>query len=170
MLKDLISLANDLDKKGLRKEADYLDRIIKRYAEEGEISKYHPGRQFVLTKINMRSDNSKEPRETGGNPDNPINMFAFVSSEDTLIEGGILGGLIEDNAKKLIFKNLGAGSDEERREELESLYPGITSPEGHFYQKKHQDDGEYDRVYKLKCEGDCSELILIFDSVFWMSA
>lgn len=36
MLKDLISLANDLDKKGLRKEADYLDRIIKRYAEENQ--------------------------------------------------------------------------------------------------------------------------------------
>lgn len=34
MIRDLITLANDLDNKGLRKEADYLDRIIKRYAEE----------------------------------------------------------------------------------------------------------------------------------------
>ena len=30
MLKDLIKLANDLDKRGLRKEADYLDALMKR--------------------------------------------------------------------------------------------------------------------------------------------
>ena len=34
MLKELIKLANHLDQKGLRKEADQLDGIIKRYAEE----------------------------------------------------------------------------------------------------------------------------------------
>ena len=39
MIKDLISLANKLDKKGLRKEADYLDKIIRKISSE-EDSKY----------------------------------------------------------------------------------------------------------------------------------
>lgn len=34
MLKELIKFANHLDKKGLRKEADILDKVIKRYAQE----------------------------------------------------------------------------------------------------------------------------------------
>ena len=33
MIKDLLKLANHLDSKGLRKEADYLDRIISKIAE-----------------------------------------------------------------------------------------------------------------------------------------
>ena len=37
MIKDLISLANHLDAKGLRKEADYLDGIIKRANEDSGI-------------------------------------------------------------------------------------------------------------------------------------
>jgi len=41
MIKELINLANELDKKGLRKEADYLDALVKRassgdFSEEGE--------------------------------------------------------------------------------------------------------------------------------------
>ena len=37
MLKDLISLANNLDEKGLRAEADYLDKVINKMAgERGE--------------------------------------------------------------------------------------------------------------------------------------
>ena len=36
MIKQLIKLANHLDKKGLRKEADYLDLVIKRIAESQE--------------------------------------------------------------------------------------------------------------------------------------
>ena len=34
MLKDLVKLANDLDEKGLRAEADYLDSIIQKWAKE----------------------------------------------------------------------------------------------------------------------------------------
>jgi len=34
MIKDLIKLANHLDTKGLRKEADYLDSVIKKISEE----------------------------------------------------------------------------------------------------------------------------------------
>jgi len=34
MLKDLVKLANDLDAKGLRAEADELDSIIQKWAEE----------------------------------------------------------------------------------------------------------------------------------------
>lgn len=37
MLKDLIKLANHLDQKGLRKEADTLDRIIKKIASGKEV-------------------------------------------------------------------------------------------------------------------------------------
>ena len=32
MIKQLTKLANDLDSKGLRKEADYLDAVIRKYA------------------------------------------------------------------------------------------------------------------------------------------
>lgn len=39
MLKELIKMANHLDQKGLRKEADELDRIIKRYAEDKNYKK-----------------------------------------------------------------------------------------------------------------------------------
>jgi len=34
MLKDLIKLANDLDSKGLRKEADYLDKVIRKLSSD----------------------------------------------------------------------------------------------------------------------------------------
>ena len=34
MIKQLIKLANHLDKKGLAKEADYLDAVIRKIAEE----------------------------------------------------------------------------------------------------------------------------------------
>jgi len=37
MLKNLIKLANHLDQKGLAKEADYLDNIIKKLAEDDNI-------------------------------------------------------------------------------------------------------------------------------------
>ena len=36
MLKELVKLANHLDQKGLRKEADELDRIIRKYSEENQ--------------------------------------------------------------------------------------------------------------------------------------
>ena len=38
MIKELIKLATHLDSKGLAKEADYLDSIIKKIAKEGVIS------------------------------------------------------------------------------------------------------------------------------------
>lgn len=34
MIKELVRLANHLDKKGLRREADYLDSVVRKYAEE----------------------------------------------------------------------------------------------------------------------------------------
>lgn len=37
MLKDLVKLANRLDSKGLRKEADYLDAIVKAASLEGNL-------------------------------------------------------------------------------------------------------------------------------------
>jgi len=38
MIKQLIKLANHLDNKGFQKEADYLDRVISKYAGEGRIN------------------------------------------------------------------------------------------------------------------------------------
>ena len=58
----------------------------------------------------------------------------------------------------MIFDNVGSGSDSERAEELESLFPGITNSEGHRVK-----DEEYSRVFKLRCEDNCEKLILIYD-------
>lgn len=159
MIRELITLANDLDQKGLRKEADYLDRLIKRYAKDAP--KEHPGREFVLKRINEVSKDSKRPEDriSGGNPSNQeINLFTYKSSEDVEIEDGILFGLVTDNAEKMIFDNVGSGSDSERVEELETLFPGITSSKGHRVK-----DEEFERVYSIKCEDNCEKLILIYD-------
>jgi hypothetical protein len=40
MIKELTKLANHLDAKGLRKEADYLDGILRKIAEETEVKYY----------------------------------------------------------------------------------------------------------------------------------
>ena len=42
MIKELINLANKLDQKGLRKEADQLDRVIKKIAQEISVSYFAP--------------------------------------------------------------------------------------------------------------------------------
>lgn len=54
MIKDLIKLANKLDNKGLGKEADQLDRIIKKIAQQnyvayymGPSGNYGPGKCFA---------------------------------------------------------------------------------------------------------------------------
>ena len=43
MIKDLINLANDLDQKGLRKEADFLDKIIKQAGDIFSFPEDHQG-------------------------------------------------------------------------------------------------------------------------------
>mgnify|MGYP003329452368 CR=1 FL=1 len=40
MLKELIKLANHLDSKGLKKEADHLDRIVVKLAQSGGFSEF----------------------------------------------------------------------------------------------------------------------------------
>ena len=124
MIKDLIKLANKLDEKGLRKEADELDRIIKKYAEEAPDT--HPGRQFVLNRINRRSRSS----EDNDNSYNPINLFRYEKSEKLENPGGIILGLGQDHIEKMTFDNAGSGSKSEKIQELEERFPGITSSSG----------------------------------------
>ena len=45
MIKELIKLSNHLDAKGLRKEADYLDAVINKVADKGELA---TGAQQIL--------------------------------------------------------------------------------------------------------------------------
>ena len=40
MLKELIKLANHLDNKGLQKEADYLDAVIRKYSDLSNEEEY----------------------------------------------------------------------------------------------------------------------------------
>jgi len=51
MLKDLVKLASRLDDIGLTKEADYLDQVIKKIAEEGMVIKHTVIAGEVFSKI-----------------------------------------------------------------------------------------------------------------------
>lgn len=61
MIRELVKLANHLDSKGLQKEADYLDRVIQKIAENSKdyILKYRvkPGDTFseIIKELSPRS-------------------------------------------------------------------------------------------------------------------
>ena len=71
MLKELVKLANHLDSKGLVKEADYLDRIIKS-ADKGNIPIQLPP---------MKSEIAP-PRSKGVNTDGKTSIHAHRTGED----------------------------------------------------------------------------------------
>jgi hypothetical protein len=81
MLKELIRLANDLDSKGLTKEADYLDTIIKSAMDEESSSEEH-----VPLRIQMGKPKERETYEMA--PEDLIRIIEEddrpVFSEDTL--------------------------------------------------------------------------------------
>ncbi len=56
MIKELISLANKLDQKGLRKEADYLDSIIKKYCQQTPRVEYFKGPSSCYAQVITESD------------------------------------------------------------------------------------------------------------------
>ena len=147
MLEELIKFANHLDDKGLRKEADYLDRLIKRATENKEKPQPIDAKMFVVNKINNRSSGA-------GINSNPINLFRWKYCEDTVIGDR---GLMQDSALLCVYENLGTGDEEQRKEELESMFPGITS-DGCLIE-----DSEYEKVYKIKCQARCSLLELTYD-------
>jgi len=68
MIKELTKLANHLDKKGLRKEADYLDKIIKSRAGlnlvEGTYTYYKSGDQATKGQLYAQKQRWIDP--TGG--------------------------------------------------------------------------------------------------------
>jgi len=147
MLEELIKFANHLDDKGLRKEADYLDRLIKRSSESEEIPQPRDAKLFVINKINNES-HVDELRS------NPTNLFRWKYCTHTVIGDR---GLMEDGALLCVYENLGSGDEDQRKEELESMFPGITS-DGCMIE-----DPEYKRVYKVRCQARCSVLELTYD-------
>ena len=49
MIKALVKISNALDKHGLTKEADYLDSVIKKYAEQAPVTVHgHAGRMPLV--------------------------------------------------------------------------------------------------------------------------
>ena len=86
MLKELIKLANNLDAKGLRKEADYLDKIISNASEASETSKDSPPDSNILTIEELRDSLEKEfPSETSISGrdicDGPINVAIEIQKD-----------------------------------------------------------------------------------------
>jgi hypothetical protein len=164
MIKDLIILANNLDNKGLVKEADYVDRIIKKYSQDETTEERHPSddkiRTFVRDVINPES-------KGGGHLTNPINMFAYEKSEESIINERFL---IDDHGMEYYFGNHGKGGTYSQRKEeletmLESAFKGITSPggvildEGSIYRKKYD-------VYSLRyteTEDGTGQLVVVRD-------
>lgn len=51
MIKELVSVANSLDKKGFTKEADLIDNILKKIAQTAEVIKYVVKAGDNMTKI-----------------------------------------------------------------------------------------------------------------------
>lgn len=163
MIKNLISLANSLDSKGLVKEADHLDRIIRKYSEDasGELSddviaeyrRDHPARKFVLNEINKNETNVRST-ENKSIYTNPTNLFAYLYSKPHVIEEGIV---FNDNGAKLYFQNNGSGTDEKKKEVLETIFPGITKLDGIILNK--------DNIYSLHYETSSDILTLVYDEL-----
>jgi len=132
-----------LDNKGLSKEADYVDRIIKKCSSGAPT--YHPARQFVLKEFNGKSSPCKDCR-------NPINMFGFDYQEEYVIEKGIV---FNDYGSKFYFHNNGSGKPPQQEAELEFLFPGITSSKGVMLNK--------DNIYHLQYNPTLKILTVIYD-------
>ncbi len=162
MLNKLIKLANDLDKKGLRKEADQLDKIIKKYAglpgqkHSPEDRPQPPEAQTFVRKINFESQPSKNQDHLSENPSeaNYTNLFTFEKANYIVIEEGII---FDDHGLLCIYRNTGSGTKEEKEAELEKSFPGITSKKGHSPKKSGS-------IYNLKLIDDGNTLELIYDT------
>ena len=80
MIKELIKLANHLDSKGLVKEADYLDRIIKSAVDPVTKSTNMPGAKYEVKKM------FEENRETYERISNIIKTRNLPKTADQYIE------------------------------------------------------------------------------------
>jgi hypothetical protein len=84
MIKDLISVANKLDTKGLTKEADILDRLLVKMSQmaEEEISEEEPGSETdVLSAITTVIDNLKS-REATPETESQIDLLSQLLEEN----------------------------------------------------------------------------------------
>jgi hypothetical protein len=162
MIKELIKFANHLDRKGLTKEADYVDNIVKKMAQEGAeekptVSSDHKARLFVFNEINPKSKYRKEgdKAKEGSNPNNRINVFKYKEAGEVTI-GKILG-VLADHALQLTFSNEGSGTQTAQVNELEENFPGITTV---GYKVNHPD---YPDVLSFKCSKDGQILVVIYE-------
>lgn len=84
MIKDLISVANKLDNKGLTKEADILDRLLVKVSQmaEEEISEEETGSETdVLSAITTVIDNLKS-REASPETESQIDLLSQLLEEN----------------------------------------------------------------------------------------
>ena len=84
MIKDLISVANKLDTKGLTKEADILDRLLVKMSQmaEEEASEEEPGSETdVLSAITTVIDNLKS-REATPETESQIDLLSQLLEEN----------------------------------------------------------------------------------------
>lgn len=159
MIKDLIKFATHLDSIGLTMEADYVDTLVKKLAqEEGaedesvdteSLSQPIEAQQFVLKKINEVSY-----KKSGSS--NKINIFKFESAKyDITGEKNMF--LFDDNIISVTYKNIGSGTEQEKVSELEKMFPGITSG---FVKI---DDKLYPKIFRIKASANASTLEVSYD-------
>jgi hypothetical protein len=159
MITKLINLANHLDQRGLRKEADLLDEMMSKYAFGGDhdhiarISREHPARQWVVVNINKKSK-LKEDKE--GFP-RPINLFKYARSQDYVITPGVIN---DDDGLLIVFANQGSGNPEEQIQELEDMFTGISSGAEVILKDIGIESGN---IYSLRYDKLRENLILIYD-------
>ena len=80
MLKELINLANHLDNKGLKKEADFLDRVITKLSEnmKAEEAMYDAGtHEITLNKETGEPEEESEPQAKTDEPMTPPEVDPF---------------------------------------------------------------------------------------------
>lgn len=83
MIKQLTRLANHLDSKGLRKEADYLDAVIKKMADDpkGLLERLGEFLKDELTRINEAREDSKIEYDSKAAATNACKTFKLELDE-----------------------------------------------------------------------------------------
>tara|TARA_R110000824_G_scaffold395490_1_gene596163 strand:- start:153 stop:440 length:288 start_codon:yes stop_codon:yes gene_type:complete len=83
MINDLIKIADELDKKGLRKEADFMDNILKKYAA-------YPGQPGEDPIIKCRFDLQACRQASGVHRANAENVMAALNrANERLLAAGL---------------------------------------------------------------------------------
>lgn len=106
MLKDLVKLANDLDAKGLKKEADYLDSVIQKCAQmlsadensmsiisniQDAIDAVQSGKSFRFPISKSDEDKINSLTKSSSSAEVALEKRAFLSSDTLKVVAGGLG-------------------------------------------------------------------------------